>query len=670
MIRYFTPQNLIFCFFLLFFVLIDYRGYKEIKDTKIIIFDKELSFPFHINNSKINISSEKKFTKIAIIFGGYSDFSGHDNRKYLIPSTVKIDNKNFSFNKKNFLNKSFNYDLNNPNDKLQIEISSEAVIKKIIVYEKSNNLLDFIQFNYEKLFINGLSFFFIPIFLFIFLISLDYLVFKILYKKSLYFQTIDQLPIRLILFFVLYFVLLIFFNNNFFFKLIFFLFVFIGFIHCLKNNVFNKMFEDTSSKIFFLGFIFFIIFLYSKYLNLNLYIEYASQFPNNKYKGNFLNFFVDSFYNFGHANFINDYFFLGANFKDYESYLLDAKIDWGFRIPNLFSYSLVGLLNFFQFKFLIYHIITFFIYFLMFFNLFKFIKLRSKNITIIIYLIIFYVGGITNNLIFENIQYFFAIMLTLILINNLNNKPISLCTIFIGVLTHPIFLVFFLILVLFLIGKDFFLKKNKKKKISIFFLNLFVISFIFYYLFFTTIKIYFGFHPYLNRFEILNLHTYTFIFSILFNKVLFYGNAFSNNFDFFSHTIILNVFLFFFIVGKNLKMFINFLFFIMVVLLLVFVERNNALYTSTSYNNLVFSTLSLLLLISSSQFIVLKKSNYFIFLFYVIFNFFYNFISPANLKYLIIFNNYFEYLNIVSIILIFIFFGFFLVKCLRNLKNL
>ena len=187
--------------------------------------------------------------------------------------------------------------------------------------------------------------------------------------------------------------------------------------------------------------------------------------------------------------------------------------------------------------------------------------------------------------------------------------------------------------------------------------------------FFTTIKIYFGFHPYLNRFEILNLHTYTFIFSILFNKVLFYGNAFSNNFDFFSHTIILNVFLFFFIVGKNLKMFINFLFFIMVVLLLVFVERNNALYTSTSYNNLVFSTLSLLLLISSSQFIVLKKSNYFIFLFYVIFNFFYNFISPANLKYLIIFNNYFEYLNIVTIILIFIFFGFFLVKCLRNIKN-
>ena len=512
-------------------------------------------------------------------------------------------------------------------------------------------------------------FFFIPIFLFIFLISLDYLVFKILYKKSLYFQTIDQLPIRLILFFLLYFILLIFFKNNFFLKLIFFLFVFTGFIHCLKNNVFNKMFEDLSSKIYFFGFIFFIIFLYTKYVNLNLYIEYASQFPNNKYKGNFLNFFVDSFYNFGHANFINDYLFHGANFRDYESYLLDAKIDWGFRIPNLFSYSLVGLLNFFQFKFLIYHIISFFIYFLMFFNLFKFIKLKSKNITIIICLIIFYVGGITNNLIFENIQYFFAIMLTLILINNLNNKPASLCVIFIGVLTHPIFLVFFLTLVLFLLIKDFFLEKNKKPKISIYFLNLFIISFVFYYLFFTISKIYFGFHPYLNRFEILNLHTYAFIFSILFNKVLFYGNAFSNSFDFFSHTIIVNVFLYFLIIKKNLKMLINFLFFTMVVLLLVFVERNNALYTSPSYNNLVFSTLSLLLLISSSQFIVSKKSNYFIFLFYIIFNFFYNFISPANLKYFIYFNNYFEYFNIVCIILIFILFGFFVSQMLKNLKN-
>ena len=160
MIKYFTPQNLIFCFFFLFFVLIDYRGYKEIKNIKIIISDKELSFPFQINDNKINISSEKTFTKIAIIFGGYSDFTQHDNRKYLIPPIVKIENKNFLFNKKNFSNKNFFYDLNNPNNKLQIEISSEAVIKKIIVYEKSNKLLDFIQFNYDKLFINGLSFFF------------------------------------------------------------------------------------------------------------------------------------------------------------------------------------------------------------------------------------------------------------------------------------------------------------------------------------------------------------------------------------------------------------------------------------------------------------------------------------------------------------------------------
>ncbi len=658
---------LIFFFLTTLFISLDYKSYNEVKSFDSSNFKKKLTFPHLSKDEKIVIYADQKINKVILVFGGIADFNNQEKNKILIPQSIEILDKEFYLKDRDFFNKNFKYILDEPTRSITIKLNGPTVIKKIFLFEESSKFTDFVQFNYNKLFYEGTSFLFIPIFLLLFLFSIDYFIYKILNNKcSFYLQSLFYLPLRLIFFFLIVFCSILILKNDFFSKLILVCFSIFGFFYCLKDNIFFKLFNNLVGKSFFWILILFIAINFSKYTYLNLYIEYAATFPND-FQSNFVGFFIDSFYPFGHSNFINDFLISKGTLKDYNRYLLGSTVEWGFRIPNLFSYSLVPLLNFFQFKFLVYQTICFFIYTSMFLYLFKLINLKEENIIIIFSLIILTLGAVSFGRVFEGIQYYYSIMLSLILIKNFNDKILSFCIIFLGIMTHPVFIVFLSVIVLFFLINDFFsvaLKKN-----SIYFLFLLTLSIIFYLIFFKIISSYIGHHIYMNRFEILNFDTYLNFFSIFYYKILFYGDIFSGEFDFFSYTIILNLALYFLLTKKNKKSLINFSFFAMLLALLVFIERNNALYTSASYNNVIPFTFSLLLLSTSINLSSFSKiSKFYFLLFYLFLNFIYLFVSKDNLFFLRSFDNSFKYINFFIFILFLISFIVLIYYILKKKK--
>ena len=657
---------LILFFFITLFVSLEYKSYTEIKLFETSNIKKKLTFPHLSEDEKIEIYSDEKFNKVIIVFGGLADFNNHKN-KILLPQSIEILDKKFHIKERDFFYKNFKYTLNEPTKSITVKLNGSTVIKKIFLFKESNKFTDFVQFNYNKLFYEGSSFFFIPIFLLLFLFSIDYFIYKIFNNKcSFYIQSLFYLPLRLIFFFFITFFSILILKNDFFSKLILLCFSIFGFCYCLKDNIFFKLFNNLVGKFFIWILILFIAIIFSKYTYLNLYIEYAARFPNN-FESSFVGFFIDSFYPFGHSNFINDFLISKVTLKDYNRYILGSTVEWGFRIPNLFSFSLVPLLNFFQFKFLVYQTICFFIYISMFLYLFKLINLKEENIIIIFSLIILTLGAVSFGRFFEGIQYYYSIMLSLILIKNFNDKILSFCIIFLGIMTHPVFIVFLSVIVLFFLINDFFVAGLKKN--SIYFLFLLILSIIFYLFFFKIISSDTKPHMYMNKFEILNFDTYLNFFSIFYYKILFYGNIFSGEFDFFSYTIILNLALYFLLTRINKKSLINFSFFFILLSVLIFVERNTALYTSASYNNVVPFTLSLLLLSSSINLSSFSKiSKYYFLLFYLFLNFIYLFISRDNLFFLRSFDDSFKYINLLVLILLLISFIFLIYYILKK-KN-
>ena len=164
--------------------------------------NKKLTFPHLSEDEKIEISANKKFNKIVIVFGGNADFNNQEKNKILLPQSVEILDKKFHLKERDFFNKNFKYTLNEPTTSITVKFNGSTVIKKIFLFKESNQFIDFIQFNYNKLFYEASSFFFIPIFLLLFLFSIDYFIFKIFKNKSFfYIQSISYLPLRLIFFF-------------------------------------------------------------------------------------------------------------------------------------------------------------------------------------------------------------------------------------------------------------------------------------------------------------------------------------------------------------------------------------------------------------------------------------------------------------------------------------